>query len=64
MLSLAFTTILVALAVMKVTLLKKTKEIILLINGLILFENKVFGEIFTTNSVTENEFKTEVKLTF
>jgi hypothetical protein len=44
MLSLAFTALLVASAVMKVMLMQKPKEILLLVNGLILFENKTFGE--------------------
>jgi hypothetical protein len=44
MLSLAFTAVLIASAVMKVMLIQKPKEILLLVNGLILFENKTFGE--------------------
>jgi hypothetical protein len=44
MLSLAFTALLVASAVLKVMLIQKQKEIILLTNGLIAFENKSFGE--------------------
>jgi lipid-A-disaccharide synthase-like uncharacterized protein len=44
MLSLAFTALLVASAVLKVMLIQKQKEIILLTNGLIAFENKSFGK--------------------
>jgi hypothetical protein len=46
MLSLAFTAVLVVSAVVKVMLIQKPNEILLLINGLIMFENKSFGEEF------------------
>jgi hypothetical protein len=49
MLSLAFTALLVASAVAKFMLIQKPNEILMLINGLITFENKSFGEQFITN---------------
>jgi hypothetical protein len=49
MLSLAFTALLVASAVAKFMLIQKPNEMLLLINGLITFENKSFGEQFNTN---------------
>jgi hypothetical protein len=46
MLSLAFTALLVASAVAKFMLIQKPNELLMLINGLITFENKSFGEEF------------------
>jgi uncharacterized membrane protein HdeD (DUF308 family) len=44
MLALAFTASLVVSAVMKIMLIQKPKQILLIINALIQFENKSFGE--------------------
>jgi lipid-A-disaccharide synthase-like uncharacterized protein len=54
MISLAFTALLVSSAVMKVMLIKKPKEIVLLNNGLILFENTSLGKT-STNALIDND---------